>query len=437
MPRLSAVRSKRCADGWAMTDLVARREAVLGPNVPTFYDEPVEIVRAKGVWMWDAAGKLYLDCYNNVPHVGHCHPKVVEAITQQASVLNTHTRYLHQGIVEYGERLAATFQSYLSQMIMVCTGSEANDIALRMAQAVTGKTGIVATDNTYHGNTLATAALSTRRPPIGGTPDHVRLVPAPDTLRPLGGTAEWQGQVFADHVTRAAAELEDNGAGFSGLMICPTFANEGLHDLPREFLQPVAKAVHDAGGLLLVDEVQPGFGRTGTGMWAHEWAGIAPDVVTLGKPMANGHPAAAVVATPDVMAAFRNAFGYFNTFGGNPVSCAGASAVLDIIEEEGLIAHAAEVGAYTLGLLRQMSHPAIVNVRGQGQFYGIELEVDGEPATALARQIVEVMKSKGVLMGVIGRKQHILKMRPPMPFDRSHADLLAERLQESLNACQI
>ena len=200
---------------------------------------------------------------------------------------------------------------------------------------------------------------------------------------------------------------------------------------------PVAKAVKQAGGLLLVDEVQPGFGRTGTGMWAHEWSGIAPDVVTLGKPMANGHPTAAVVATPDVMAAFRNAFGYFNTFGGNPVSCAAASAVLDIIEEDQLISNATEVGVYTLAQLRGLSHPAIVNVRGQGQFYGVELEIDGEPATALAAQIVETMKDNGVLMGVIGRNQHILKMRPPMPFDRSHADLLAERLQESLNACPI
>ena len=420
-----------------MTDLLNRRRAVLGPNVPTFYTDPVHVVRGEGVWLWDADGKQYLDCYNNVPHVGHCHPKVVEAITRQASTLNTHTRYLHDGIVEYGERLADTFSSDLSQMIMVCTGSEANDIALRMAQAVTGKTGIVATNNTYHGNTLATAALSTRRPPIGGYPDHVRLVEAPDTLRPLGGSAAGQGQAFADKVTRAAAELEANGTGFSGLMICPSFANEGMHDLPQDFLKPVAKAVKQAGGLLLVDEVQPGFGRTGTGMWAHEWSGIAPDVVTLGKPMANGHPTAAVVATPDVMAAFRTAFGYFNTFGGNPVSCAAASAVLDIIEGDQLISHAADVGAYTLQQLRGLSHPAIVNVRGQGQFYGVELEIDGEPATALAAQIVETMKDKGVLMGVIGRNQHILKMRPPMPFDRSHADLLAERLQESLNACPI
>ncbi|WP_147126631.1 aspartate aminotransferase family protein [Shimia ponticola] len=420
-----------------MTDLLTRRQAVLGPNVPTFYDAPVEIVRGEGVWLWDADGKQYLDCYNNVPHVGHCHPKVVEAITRQASTLNTHTRYLHQGILDYGERLAETFNSALSQMIMVCTGSEANDIALRMAQAVTGKTGIIATDNTYHGNTTATAAFSTRRPPIGGYPDHVRLVPAPDTLRPLGGTSEGQGQAFADQVTRAAAELEANGSGFSGLMICPSFANEGMHDLPRDFLKPVAKAVKAAGGLLLVDEVQPGFGRSGTGMWVHEWSGIAPDVVTLGKPMANGHPTAAVVATPDVMAAFRNAFGYFNTFGGNPVSCAAASAVLDIIEEDELVTHAADVGAYTLGLLRGVSHPAIVNVRGQGQFYGVELEIDGAPATELARRVVETMKENGVLMGVIGRKQHILKMRPPMPFDRANADLLAERLQESLNACPI
>jgi len=170
------------------SDLLARRERLLGPNVPTFYDEPVHIVRGEGVWLWDAEGRKYLDCYNNVPHVGHCHPHVVEAITRQASTLNTHTRYLHDGILDYTERLTATLGHDLSQLIMVCTGSEANDIALRMAQAVTGKTGIIATDNTYHGNTLATSQLSTRRPPIGGYPRHVRLVPAPDSVRPVTST---------------------------------------------------------------------------------------------------------------------------------------------------------------------------------------------------------------------------------------------------------
>ncbi|MCE8458196.1 aminotransferase class III-fold pyridoxal phosphate-dependent enzyme, partial [Rhodovulum sulfidophilum] len=195
-----------------MTDpLIERRARLLGPNVPTFYDEPVHIVRGEGVWLWDAAGRRYLDAYNNVPHVGHCHPKVVEAIAAQAARLNTHTRYLHETILDYVERLTATLGHDLRQAVMVCTGSEANDVALRMAQAATGKTGLIATDNTYHGNTAAVSALSTRRPPIGGYPPHVRLVPAPDSLAPLGGSAEAQPEAFAANVARAIAELEEAG----------------------------------------------------------------------------------------------------------------------------------------------------------------------------------------------------------------------------------
>jgi 4-aminobutyrate aminotransferase-like enzyme len=258
-----------------------RRAAILGPNVPTFYTEPVHLVRGEGVWLWDADGKRYLDCYNNVAHVGHCHPKVVEAIARQAGLLNTHTRYLHEGILDYAERLVGKFGHDLAQVIMVCTGSEANDIALRMAQAVTGKTGIIATDNTYHGNTFAVAQLSTRRPPIGGYPSHVRLVPAPDTLLPLGGSAEAQSVAFAANVTRAIDELQAAGHGLAGMMFCPIFSNEGMPGIAPGFLDPAVAEIRKAGGLILCDEVQPGFGRIGQ-WWGHEWLGVAPDVVTIG-----------------------------------------------------------------------------------------------------------------------------------------------------------
>lgn len=328
--------------------LLARRERLLGPNVPIFYDNPVHLVRGEGVWLWASDGRRYLDCYNNVPHVGHCHPHVVAAIAQQAATLNTHTRYLHEGILDYVERLTATFDHDLAQAILVCTGSEANDIALRMAQAMTGKRGFIATDNTYHGNTTAVAQLSTRRPPIGGYPDHVRLVPAPDSVTPLGGSMNDQPTVFAEHIARAIAELEANGSGFAGFMFCPTFANEGMPALAPGFLDPAVEVIRKAGGVLLCDEVQPGFGRIGSRWWGHDWLGVAPDVVTLGKPMGNGHPIAAVVTRPDVMAAFRNAFGYFNTFGGNPVSAAAAMATFDVIENEGLVENARETGAYAL-----------------------------------------------------------------------------------------
>ncbi|PTX57550.1 4-aminobutyrate aminotransferase-like enzyme [Litoreibacter ponti] len=415
------------------SDLLARRARVMGPNVPTFYDTPVHLVRGEGVWLWDADGRKYLDCYNNVAHVGHCHPHVVEAIARQAAVLNTHTRYLHETILDYSERLTATLSHDLDQMIMVCTGSEANDIALRMAQAVTGKTGIIATDNTYHGNTLATSQLSTRRPPIGGYPAHVRLVPAPDSVRPVGGTIEGQAQAFAEHIARAIAELEAEGCGFSGFMLCPSFANEGFPRLDPGFLDPAVEVIRKAGGLVLCDEVQPGFGRIGETFWGHDWMGFAPDVVTVGKPMANGHPVAAVIARPDVMAAFRTAFGYFNTFGGNPVSCAAAMATLDVIERESLQDNARAVGAYALDRLHRISHPLKAEARGTGLFFGIEFtHDDGSPATEFTREVVEYMRENGVLMNRIGREMNTLKMRPPLPFSKENADLAIDTLEAAL-----
>jgi 4-aminobutyrate aminotransferase-like enzyme len=396
--------------------------------VPTFYEDPVHLVRGEGVWLWDADGQRYLDCYNNVAHVGHCHPKVVEAICRQAGLLNTHTRYLHKGILDYAERLTATFGHDLKQLIMVCTGSEANDIALRMAQAVTGRTGFIATDNTYHGNTSAVAALSTRRPPIGGYPPNVRRVPAPDSLAPLGGSLEAQPEAFAESVARAIGELEAAGHGFAGFMFCPIFANEGIPGVTPGFLGPAAEVVRKAGGLLLCDEVQPGFGRMGSHFWGHDWLGIAPDVVTLGKPMGNGHPVAAVVARPDVMGAFRQAFGYFNTFGGNPVSCAAAMAVLDVIEEEGLVDHAARVSAHLLDRLRAIRHPVIFEARGTGMFFAVELALGGAPAPEAAAWVVERLRERGVLAGRIGRAQHMVKIRPPLPMTLAEADICADTL---------
>jgi 4-aminobutyrate aminotransferase-like enzyme len=414
-----------------MTETIAdRRARLMGPNVPTFYRNPVHIVRGEGVWLWDAGGKRYLDCYNNVPHVGHCHPAVVGAIAAQAAVLNTHTRYHHDLVLDYIERLTARLGHGISQAIMVCTGSEANDIALRMAQAVTGKTGIIATDNTYHGNTSATSVLSTRRPPIGGYPPHVRLVPAPDSLR----APDPEGRAFAAHVARAIAELEASGFGFSGMMLCPAFANEGIPTVPRGFFDQAQQVILAAGGLVLCDEVQPGFGRMGSHFWGHDWLGLTPDVVTVGKPMANGHPVAAVLARPDVMAAFRNAFGYFNTFGGNPVSAAACLATLQVIEEEGLQDNAARSSAHVMDRMRALRHPLLAEVRGAGLFFGAEfvLDADHTPATAFVEDLVEAMVARGFLLNRIGRAGNTLKIRPPMPFGIAEADLLMDALEDAL-----
>ncbi|PZR00811.1 MAG: aspartate aminotransferase family protein [Cereibacter sphaeroides] len=415
-------------------DMLVRRARLMGPNVPTFYRTPVHIVRGEGVWLWDANGKRYLDCYNNVPHVGHCHPRVVQAISAQAGVLNTHTRYLHDLVLDYIERLTATLGHGISQAIMTCTGSEANDIALRMAQAVTGKTGIIASDNTYHGNTTAVSALSSRRPPIGGYPGHVRRVPSPDSLRPIGGSEAGQAEAFAAEVKRAIEELETAGYGFSGLMLCPVFANEGLPSVQPGFLTPTVELVRRAGGLILCDEVQPGFGRVGSHFWGHDWLGFAPDVVTVGKPMANGHPVAAVLARPDVMAAFREAFGYFNTFGGNPVSAAACLAVLDVMADEGLQENAVRVNAHLMERLRALHHPLLAEVRGTGMFFGAEFVLDDAmtPATDFVTEVVERMVARGFLLNRIGRAGNTLKIRPPMPFKVEHADLLADALEQVL-----
>ena len=420
-------------------DLMQRRARLMGPNVPTFYRTPVHLVRGEGVWLWDAAGKRYLDCYNNVPHVGHCHPRVVEAICRQAGILNTHTRYLHDLVLDYIERLTATLGHGISQAIMTCTGSEANDIALRMAQAATGKTGIIATDNTYHGNTTATSVLSTRRPPIGGYPDHVRLVPAPDSLRPVGGSLDGQAQAFAAHVARAIAELEASGHGFSGMMLCPVFANEGIPTVQPGFLDPTVAVIRRAGGLVIADEVQPGFGRVGSHFWGHDWLGVAPDVVTVGKPMGNGHPVAAVLATPAVMGAFRDAFGYFNTFGGNPVSAAACMAVLDVMEDEGLQQNAARVSAHAMERLHALRHPLLAEVRGTGLIFGAEFVLDDAmtPATDVVTDIVERMVERGFILNRIGRAGNTLKIRPPMPFSIENADMLMDALQDVLAETQV
>ena len=414
--------------------LIDRRARLMGPNVPTFYRTPVHIVKGEGVWLWDAAGNRYLDCYNNVPHVGHCHPRVVQAICAQAGQLNTHTRYLHDGVLDYIERLTATFSHGISQVIMTCTGSEANDIALRMAQAATGKTGIIATDATYHGNTMAVSQLSTRKPPIGGRWPNVRLVPAPDSLK----SPDPDGSIFAGHVAKAVQELEAAGFGCSGILLCPMFANEGLPSLPHGWLNKTVDIIRAAGGIVISDEVQPGFGRAGSHFWGHDKLGFAPDVVVMGKPMANGHPVGAVATRPDVMAAFRNAFSYFNTFGGNPVSAAAALAVLDVIRDEGLQDNAARVSAHVAERMAALRHPLLRDTRSNGLFFGAEFILDnGQPATRFCADLVEAMVASGVLMNVIGAGRNILKIRPPMPFSLENADVLMDRLEAALTSTPV
>lgn len=421
------------------SELLKRRYRLLGEKAPLFYDQPVHLVKGEGVWLYDSDGKRYLDVYNNVPSVGHCHPHVVAALTRQARVLNTHTRYLHEAILEYGERLTATLDQSLSMAYFVCTGSEANELALRIARQYTGAMGIIGTNATYHGNTAALFDLDTLFSAGASTSPYVRTIPPPQSYRPLRGLS---GVALADaYVTEVQAAIEAfaaDGIKFAGLLVCPIFANEGLPDVPPGFWAQAAQIVRDAGGLLIFDEVQSGFGRTGK-MWAYEWTGVVPDILTMGKPMGNGHPIAAVMSRKDIVTKFQDAAMYFNTFGGNPVSCEVGMAVLDVIEQENLVENAAQLGAYlTNGLRRlQEKYPLIGDVRGRGLFFGVELVLDRNtkiPAPRETRRVVNMMKERGILINYIGPHDNILKMRPPLPFSYKNADQLLSTLDDVLAA---
>ena len=416
--------------------LVADRARLLGPNVSTFYDDPVHIVRGEGVWLWDAEGRKYLDCYNNVPVVGHCNPRVVEAICSQAGTLNTHTRYLHDGILDYVEKLTGTMDVTLDAAVLTCTGSEANDIALRMAEGMTGKRGIIATDATYHGNTALVSQLSlSNAPSVGfGLGQYLRFVEAPDSYR----SPDPDGTRFADQVAEQIAEHEHSGVGFAALVVCPYFLNEGFPDNADGWLKPVAKVVRKAGGILICDEVQSGFGRTGTHMWAHQKMGVVPDVMVLGKPMGNGHPIAGLVTRSEIIATFRNGYRYFNTFGGNPVSCAAAMAVLEEIEEKKLVDNARVVGLHARARLETLKakYDFIGDVRGSGLIFGAEMVLDRdskEPASEFTDRIINEMRHRGVIHSKLGRHKNTLKIRPPLPFSIENADLLFDTLDAVLS----
>lgn len=418
--------------------LLERRFRVLGRHSPLFYERPLEIVRGEGVWLWDADGKRYLDAYNNVPHVGHCHPHVVEAIARQAAKLNTHTRYLHEAVVSYAERLTATFDPALSSLVMACTGSEANELALRIAKVTTGGEGVICTNCAYHGNTREVAQISTWFAPPEGRAPWIRAVDPPDTYR---GLRALSGQALEDayvaEIEAAITSLNSNGISLAAMLICTVYSSEGLPNVPPGFMRRAVELVRKAGGLFIADEVQGGFGRIGHHMWGHQRFGVVPDLVTLGKPMGNGHPVSGVVLGEDLLESFTSRAMYFNTFGGNPVSAAAAHAVLDVLEREKLRENAVAVGDYVVAALGKLAarHPIIGDVRGLGMFFGVELVRDRrtkEPATAEAKRLINAMRDRGILISRIGPKDNILKIRPPMPFTREHADLLLATLDDVL-----
>jgi 4-aminobutyrate aminotransferase-like enzyme len=418
-------------------ELLARRERLLGPGNPLFYDEPVHLVRGEGVWLYGNDDTRYLDCYNNVPCVGHCHPLVVEALCKQAALLNTHTRYLHENILDYAERLLGKLDDSLDRLALACTGSEANELALRIARFNTGGEGFICTNATYHGNTRAVAQLNSIFEPFEGYSDSIRMVSWPDSYRAkyeLEGTA--LADAYANEVKLAIGSFNENGIKFAGMIVCPIFANEGLPNVPDGYMEKVIGYVRDAGGLYIADEVQAGFGRTGE-WWGHTASGVIPDILTLGKPMGAGHPISGVVARGELLDNYRQREMYFNTYGGNPVSCAVGLAVLDVIEQEGLVENAAAVGNYVLQGFQalQARHEVIGDVRGRGLFFGIDLVSDRETKEAdasSARRVVNELRNKGILMSKIGEHDNVLKLRPPLCFSEENADLLIATLDDVL-----
>lgn len=411
------------------SSLLARRARVLAPTYRLFYEQPLEIVRAEGVWMYDEQGRRYLDAYNNVPVVGHCHPAVAQAICHQAGILNTHTRYLSEAPLALAEELLATLPQELGNAIFTCTGSEANDLAVQMSKVVTGGTGFIITDFAYHGSSDSLTGMS----PEEGAPLGAGVYTVPAPLRPADAAS------FGEEVHRCLERMRAAGVKPAGLLLDSIFSSDGVIAEPRGFLEPAVRLVREAGGLFIADEVQAGFGRLGDSMWGFERHGVLPDLVTMGKPMGNGHPIAALVGRPALLAEFARRRHYFNTYGGNNVSCAAASAVLKVIREEGLVQNAHRTGNYLLGALRSLAerHPVILGVRGAGLFIGVELGVppDGGPSTrALTRRVVNAMRGRGVLLGITGRNGEVLKIRPPLTFGVEHADLLLQELERALSA---
>lgn len=413
--------------------LLARRHARLGPAYRLFYEAPVAPVKGEGVWMEDAQGRRYLDAYNNVPVVGHCNPAVVEALTRQASALNTHTRYLHEGVVSYAERLLGHFPAELDTAMFTCTGSEANDLALRIAYEATGRRGLIVTRNAYHGVTLALAEMSPSLRPVG---PHVRVVPAPCHF---SGTAEDVAAQFAAAVGDAADALEAAGTPVAALMVDTVFASDGLYTDASQALARAAHEIRKRGGLFIADEVQGGFVRTGRHWWAFQRDGVIPDMVSMGKPMGNGHPIGGLVVQSPLLESFGRNCRYFNTFGGNTVSAAVGLAVLDELERIDAPRHVARMGELMHAAFADLAarHECLAAVRGSGLYWGVDVrDPQGDPARSsrLAQDIVNGLRREGVLIGTAGADACTLKIRPPLVFQAEHVDMLGAALDAQCRA---
>jgi 4-aminobutyrate aminotransferase-like enzyme/Ser/Thr protein kinase RdoA (MazF antagonist) len=438
--RVPAARFPR-AERTRSEELTARRKTI-GSNLSLSYREPVEVLRGWMQYLFDRDGRRYVDAYNNVPHVGHCHPRVVEAAERQMRVLNTNTRYLNDLLERYSASLLATMPRALEVCYFVSSASEANELALRLARAATRRNDTIVLEAAYHGNTTSLIDISPYKhagPGGHGAPDWVHVAPLPDDYRGSyrRGDAD-AGANYASHVAAIVNELEKVGRGVAAFIAetCPSVGGQII--FPPRYLEKVYESVRAAGGVCIADEVQTGLGRIGTSFWAFEDQRVVPDIVVMGKPLGNGHPIGAVATTRAIAEAFDNGMEYFSTFGGNTVSCAVGLAVLDVVREEQLQAHALRVGDYLLRKIRPLMdrHEIIGDVRGSGLFLGVELVRDRgtlEPAGEEASFVANRMREKGILLGTDGPHHNVIKIRPPMPFNDEDADLLVEALDASLS----
>jgi 4-aminobutyrate aminotransferase-like enzyme len=435
---INAATHRTTASPEPIEELIERRRRLLGSAIlPLTYDRPLHLVRGEGVWLYDIKGRAYLDCYNNVPVVGHSHPKVVDALSRQARTLNTNTRYLYRSALELAERLIATLPDGLDTVMFVNSGSEANDLAWRLAKGVTGGSGAIVTANAYHGVTTATIDLSPEEWPRDRRPEHVETVPAPDVYR--GQYREEPGWIerYAAHVDDAIGRLADRGHRPAAMFVDPAFTSDGIFTPPPQYLQDAVHRWHQSGGLFVADEVQTGFGRPGGLLWGFEAYGVVPDLVTLGKPMGNGHPVAAVVTRADIVDRFARENEWFSTFGGNPVACEAALAVLDVIEHENVLDHSIVIAAYLRSQLEGLAerHELIGDIRSFGLLVGLELVDDRRtrtPAVEETRAVTNAMRERGVLIGSTGPHSNVLKIRPPLVISTSDVEMLAESLDTVL-----
>ena len=411
-------------------ELIERRRNVMGPALePLTYDSPIHMVKARGVWMTDTDGKTYLDAYNNVPCVGHAHPRVTEAIARQSRLLNTNMRYLYESAIELAERLVDTCGEGLDTVMFVNSGSEANDLAWRLATGFTGNTGGLCTDFAYHGISQVIADLSPETWPPNGKAPHVETWLPPDGYR----------KRYTDTTEFGAAlqRLKDNEMAPAATFLDGVLTSDGVYDLDPAYVQSLVRMTHEAGGLWVADEVQGGHGRTGDAMWSYQRFGIEPDFITLGKPMGNGHPVAALITRREIAERFGQGTVFFSTFGGNHVSVAAAHAVLDVLEDERVLTRTTESGTALREAIRdvQSRHPIIGDVRGMGLAIGIEIVSDPstkEPGPKLANRVKEGLRERGVLVGSTGRQGNVLKVRPPLAFTTSEVPIFAAALEGTM-----